>query len=404
MGQRSAVPTNPPQSVAPPNQYVSFLIEIYDKIKDNYWDKISDDNLINIYFLGLNKITNQPLITQPKNKTELQNLLTNLIQNETNDQKKKEMTITLAQIVLANLQPVSRSGLYSQKDETALKNNVENKTSADHYQELGVKKDATTEEIKVAYDQNIAKIKTDQSTTAAVKKQELTQAYLALSDTNNRQVYDTMGVDPTIEYKLLRPDIFYMHLKKFSPTTLDELAKITGKFDQGEVLNSLILDLRDNIGGVIDGLPYFLGPFIGNDQYAYQFFHQGDKTDFKTKTGWMPSLMRYKKIVVLINGGSQSSAEVMAATLKKYNVGILVGTTTKGWGTVEKVFSLNSQIDSSEKYSIFLVHSLTIREDGQPIEGKGVEPVININKPGWENQLLAYYRYNELIKAIKEVW
>lgn len=402
LGQKNIIPTKP--SVQPQDRYVLFLMEIYDKIKNNYWDKISDENLINIYFLSLGKITNQPIITQPKDRTELSDLLTDSIQTESSEQKKKELAVNLANSVLTNLQPLGRSGLYSQKDETALKNNVENKASQDHYQSLGIKKEASAEEIKLAYDQNLAKLKNDQSTSAAQKKQELTASYQALSDINSRKNYDSLGVDPTIEYKLLKPEILYLHLKKFSPTTLDELIKVTAKFDQGNTLNCLIFDLRDNIGGLIDGLPYFLGPFIGNDQYAYQFFHQGEKADFKTKTGFISSLSRYKKIVVLINGGTQSSAEVMAAALKKYNAGILVGTPTKGWGTVEKVFNLDSQIDPQEKYSIFLVHSLTLREDGQPVEGKGVEPLVNINNPDWENQLLAYYRFDELVKAVKEVW
>ena len=99
----------------------------------------------------------------------------------------------------------------------------------------------------------------------------------------------------------------------------------------------------------------------------------------------MPGLIRYKRMVVLINNQTQSTAELMAAVIKKYNVGVVVGTPSKGWGTIEKVFPLTKQIDppsgeagQSEKYSIFLVHSLTLREDGQPIEGNGVLPTINI--------------------------
>ncbi|KPJ70546.1 hypothetical protein AMJ51_01600 [Microgenomates bacterium DG_75] len=173
--------------------------------------------------------------------------------------------------------------------------------------------------------------------------------------------------------------------------------------DKGGELDTLILDLRDNVGGAIDGLPYFLGPFIGAEQYAYQFYHQGEKTDFKTRTGWLPSLVRYKKVVVLVNEGTQSSAEVMAATLKRYNVGVVVGASTKGWGTVEKVFALKTQIDPNEKYSMFLVHSLTLRDDGEPIQDKGVDPTININNPGWEEQLMAYFNYPELVEAVKEI-
>jgi len=52
---------------------------------------------------------------------------------------------------------------------------------------------------------------------------------------------------------------------------------VTKKVDQGEALDSLILDLRGNIGGSVDVLPYLLGPFIGQNNYAYQFLHQGKR-------------------------------------------------------------------------------------------------------------------------------
>ncbi|MBU1085223.1 hypothetical protein KKB06_02645, partial [Patescibacteria group bacterium] len=80
---------------------------------------------------------------------------------------------------------------------------------------------------------------------------------------------------------------------------------------------------------------------------------------------------------------------------------VLVGTTTRGWGTVEKVFSLDNQISENEIYSIFLVHHLTLREDGQPIEGNGVEPHISILDPTWTQQLLKYYNDPELITQLK---
>ena len=121
----------------------------------------------------------------------------------------------------------------------------------------------------------------------------------------------------------------------------------------------------------------------------------------ETQVGWLASLVRYKKVVVLVDNQTQSSAELMAAVLKKYNVGILVGTTTKGWGTVENTFPLKQLIDPKEKYSLFLAHSLTLREDNQPIEGKGVDPLINVANKDWPQQLFGYLHYQELVDAVK---
>ncbi|MGI5826599.1 MAG: S41 family peptidase [Patescibacteria group bacterium] len=387
------------------DKYVAFLSEVYDLIKENYWDKIPDDQLCNLFVLGAEKLLAQPQANPPKDKAGLQKMLEKMLKEIGEEQKKKEFATNLADIVLANLQPFGRSRLYSRKEETQLKNTVENRNpEVNQYQVLEVPKEASQEEIKQSYEEKTQELKKDNSPEAQQKLAQVNKAYQVLADTDARKVYDESGVEPTMEYKLLTPNIFYIHLTKFSPTTMEELLRVTSKMDgKPDSLNALILDLRDNIGGAIDGLPYFLGPFIGNDQYAYQFFHQGEKKDFKTKIGWLPSLVRYKKVIVLTNENAQSSAEVMAATLKKYNVGILVGTKTRGWGTVEKVFEIKQQLDPSEKYSAFMVHSLTLRDDGQPIEGRGVDPVIDITDPNWEKQLYAYFSNQELITEVKKL-
>ena len=337
------------KNLAEKNVYIAFLFEVYDKIQQNYWQKISDEELSNLFKLGAEKLIRAPQTLDSKDKAGLKKMLANIIK-EMDKEKKKEFSTDLANLVLNNLKPLGRSTLYTQKDEQVLKNRVENINP------------------------------------------------------------ETQEREPTVSTKigesengLIRPDIWYVRLQKISPTTFEEFQEQADKIDQTANPTSLILDLRGNVGGSIDILPYFLGPFIGQGQYAYEFFHQGQHIPFKTKTGWLASLVRYKKVVILIDEKTQSSAEVMAATLKKYNVGVLLGRPTKGWGTVEKVFSLEQQIDPNEKYSIFLVHSLTLRDDGQPIEGRGVNPLINIDDESWPEQLLAYFNYPDLIKAIKEI-
>jgi len=389
---------------SPKDKYTAFLMEVYDKIKENYWDKIPDERLLELYTAGAEKFAGQVVTQKPKSRNDLQKTLAKVVASLPDDAKKKEFSVSLADAVLATLEPIGRSRLYSQKEEANLANEVKNiNLEVDLYKNLGIAKNASPEAISKAYEEKTQELTKESSPEAKQKLAEVNKAFQTLSDEAARKTYDQTGVESTITSKLLRPDIFYLHLTRFSPTTIDDLIRVTGKVDKGEILETLIFDLRDNIGGAIDGLPYFLGPFIGNDAYAYQFFHQGEKTDYKTKTGWLNSLVRYKKIVILVNGGTMSSAEVMASTFKKYNVGVLVGTITKGWGTVEKVFELQNQIDKGEKYSVFLVHSLTLREDGKPIEGAGVEPNINITNKGWEKELYSRFGSQTLIAAVEEV-
>jgi len=333
----------PIQEQAQQNIYIEFISEVYDKIKENYWNKISDEELINIFKLAAEKLTQKPQNISSVDKKGLTDLVTKII-GGMDETTKKEFSAQLAHLVLVNLKPFGRSALYVKKDVEELKDRVQNVNP------------------------------------------------------------ETQEIEPTVYGKLVRPDILHLYISRISPTTPDDLKKETEKFDSSEKLNTLILDLRGNVGGSLDLLQYLLGPFIGPNNYAFELFQQGEYEPFKTKIGWLESLVRYKKVVILADGNTQSSAEVMIATLKKYNVGIFVGTKTKGWGTIEKVYEIEHQIDPNEKYSVFLVNHITVRDDNQPIEGAGVEPTIDINDSNWEDKLFEYFNYNELTKAVKEVW
>ncbi len=384
--------------------YAEFLSEVYDKIKENYWDKMDDEGLSNIYKLAAEKLTGKTLGLETNDKAGIEKMAAALIK-DMDTAGKIEFSAKLEDIVLANLKPFSRSRLYTAKQEQDLANAVQNVNPEKNlYASLGLEKGASQEEINEAYEKKAEELKNDQTPEGKKKLEEISYAHDVLSNTDEKQSYDKAGIEPTVFSKLVRPDIFYIHITKISPTTLKEFQKTADSVNGKKGLSSLILDLRGNIGGAVDLMQYFLGPFIGPGQYAYDFFRQGDYTPFKTKTGWLPSLVQYKKVVVLIDGGVQSSAEIMAATLKKYNVGVLVGTPTKGWGTVEKVFDIEHQIDPNQKFSALIVQSLTLRYDGHPSEGRVIDPAINITDKDWQKQLMEHFNYPELGRDVKDMW
>ncbi len=385
----------------PDQNYVSFVSEVYDIIKDNHWQELKEEDLNNLFLLGIQKITGLTDTQELKTKADLQDYLSTVFKQYQQDDQKQEFSTTLTDMVLSNLTPFGRSRLYTKKEQDNLSNTVANiNPDVDQYQVLGVEKDASVDDINSAYQDKIKDL--DPEKDAQVISQ-LETAKNTLSDQFSKSLYDEHGIEPSVTVKVMEPDTLYLKISKFTLTTFEEMVNQLDKTYQTKKLTNLIIDLRDNIGGNIDSLPYFLGPFIGNDQYAYQFFHQGDKTDFKTKTGWLESLVPYKKVVVLINENSQSTAELMASALKKYNVGILVGTPTKGWGTVEKVFPITTSIDDSTTYSVFLVHSLTLREDGQPIEENKVLPTVDITSKSWQKELFSYYSDQTLVDQVSSL-
>ena len=432
------------------DKYISFILESYDKINQNYWEDLTEGQLINVYKQNIERLTgktykvtlgvksieapkdpsqitqnnnlgsglslegnsvndlkNLNLGTEKEDKTNykqaFEKMLTRALE-DIEEGKKKEFAVTVASSVLASLQPAGRSGLFTQKQEENLKNTVQNiNPDKDLYKDLGLEKGSSSEEVEQTYKKQEEELKKEDTPESKEKLKQLTYAKDVLTDTDKKKNYDTNKVEPTIASKNLSPSIAYLKFDKFSPTSYEEFLKSVNSYDKPDGPKALIFDLRGNIGGAIDALPFFLGNFLGDKQYVYDFMRKGESEPYKTIGNKLGGLSRMKQVVVLIDNQTQSSAELLAAALKRYHYGIIVGVPSKGWGTVEKVFQMDNQIDEGEKYSIFLVHSITLRDDNQPIEGRGVEPHINISNPDWENQLFEYFRYLELISAVKSV-
>lgn len=390
---------------------VDFLIEIHDKIIENYWEKIDDKELLSLYGLGMQKLgkTIDPTI---KDIPDLKSKLEEIYKQIENNEDKIKFSTDLANIVLYNIKPVGRSGLYTESKEKELWENVDNiDKSTNLYEEIGVSTTTPPQTISKIADKKIVelnKITNDKTKTEAQRKeaeQKLAKVERAKETltSETKQMYDQSGAETTVYAEIINRNIFYIKIKRMSLTTPDEFIQITNKYKDNKELRFLILDLQGNIGGSIDILPYLLGFFIGNNQYAYEFYHRGDYEPYKTKTDKIPFITNFKRVVILQDEKDQSSAELMASVLKKYNFGILVGTTSMGLGTIERVFDLENQISDKEIYKMFLVHRITLREDGQPIQDRGVDPIINTKDTNWTTQLYDYVGDNNLVRVVKNL-
>ncbi len=372
------------------NPRVNFLLDIYDQIKTNYWDKTTDDQLINLYRLGVEKLSGEQQTVTMHDRRDLINLLERWLNNY-EETKQQELTVTLGDAILASLTPLNRSRLYSNEKKQELRN-VANSTdpNTNLYSILGVDKNAKTEEIAQTYQTKTEQLSKLSTPEVQQQLQTIERAYKTLSNATDRTIYDQTGAEPTISQNLIAPNVLYLKIKQIAPTTIDELKnKINSLTTQNS--SSLIIDLRGNFGGAIDTLPYLTGFFIGPNQYAYDYFRQGEIEPRKSVTNKLTNLLPPRKITVLIDKETQSTAEVLAVTLKKYNVGLVIGETTRGWGTVENFFPIKTKIKDDVEYSALIVKNVVLRDDGQPIEGRGVEPNINIKSKDWQKQLATYY-------------
>ena len=387
------------------NQETEFVKEVFTLIQNQYWESIEESKLVELYMLAISQVYGPQSELKTKNLQGLLDKYDQLIKQHP-DQNHAELATSVSDLVLRNLQPANRNMIYTEQNALDLGKQVANIDSkTDLFTTLDVVPNASATAVEQAYRSKIKAIEST-ATDSATKTEMLAEAeraYETIGNEENRQRYSETKIESTIYGKTVGGNVSYVKIKQFSPTTIEDLDQILQKMCANLDSNSLILDLRANIGGAIDSLPYLLGPFIGPNQYAYQFFSKGQTHDFKTRSTKLTSIEQFKKVVILIDGETQSSAEVMAATFKKYHVGVLLGTSTKGWGTVERVFPIEHQPTKSAKYSVFLVHNLTLDESGEPIEGRGVKPDIELNQPHWQDQLFEYFSDEKLVETISKL-
>ncbi len=384
-----------------PDPSWQFLEESVNIIQKNYWQKLSREQAEQFLLSVGEKLSNRSPASLKGIKTK--DKLRAMLRLYPYPKERKKFVINLLNTALLTLPPRGRSRLYRQKDEKILRQRLKNISQKNLYQVLKISPQASRAAVVQAYRQQLRRIRKLPPLQAKQKKKTLHLAYQTLTNQHYRQRYNQSKITPAVEYYFLGPNIFYLHLKKISLNLLEDLKEINSPRQKLVNADNLILDLRDNVGGAIDLLPYLLGFFIGRDQLGYRFFHQGQKINFFTKTNRWPLMSHYRQVVILINGKTQSSAEILAASLKLYHLGPLVGTPSRGWGTVERVFPLKSQLIPGEHYSIFLVHSLTLDENQKPIEGRGIKPNIDIRQREWPRQLFRYCHNPELVAAVKNL-
>ncbi len=383
--------------------YTQFVMEGYDSIKKNYWAKVDDDKYAAFFQLSLQKALNLP--TPPTLTSNTQEGVSKMVEQAlstlTSTTTKKQAAIDILTVVTYNLEPVGRNGVMSQKQEVALRQTVSNiNPTEDLYKNIGVEKGVPVEEVEQAVkakEEALAKIDTPE---AKAELQKVTYAKKVLTSEYDKKMYDESQIEPTISGKILGTTL-YLAISKISPTTLREFGIIVDRASTTPKLDSMVIDFRGNIGGSLDFLQYFLGAFIGDKQFAFDLFHQDEYQVQRTTIPIFEPLLRYKEKVILVDSMTQSTAELTAAVFKRLRLATVVGGTTRGWGTVENTFPLTTVIDPNEKYTLFLVHSLTLRDDNQPIEGKGVAPDIDVNDTNFGTKLRASLRNQSLIKAVE---
>jgi len=148
-------------------------------------------------------------------------------------------------------------------------------------------------------------------------------------------VRDIIKVNP-IESKILGQGIAYLKIAEFNENTVENLDIALENFKKNGVLG-VVLDLRNNPGGLLDQAVGVSSRFIGKGPIVSMVSKEGNSQTFSSHFEPYPF-----KLVVLVNGGSASASEIMAGAVKDRNAGTLVGEKTFGKATVQRTLSLGA--------------------------------------------------------------
>lgn len=176
----------------------------------------------------------------------------------------------------------------------------------------------------------------------------------------------------SVRSKLAAPGYGYVGISEFSDTTAAEVAAALKSLraENGAPLKGLILDLRDNPGGVLEAAVAVADDFIASGIIVTA---KGRTADSNFEMDATPGdVLAGAPIVVLVNGGSASAAEIVAGALQDHRRATLMGEQTFGKGTVQSVMSLPGG------RALKLTTSLYFTPSGASINHKGIAPDIQM--------------------------
>lgn len=171
----------------------------------------------------------------------------------------------------------------------------------------------------------------------------------------------------------LKPGYGYLWITNFRENTADEVRKALNQLDTGEApLKGLILDLRDNPGGLLDQAIKVADIFL--DSGTIVTIRGRDDVQLEEYSARPEKLVNQYPIVLLINGGSASASEIVAGALQDNHRALVLGTTSFGKGSVQTVRPLRDGF--ALKYTIARYYTPI----GRSIQAEGIVPDLVVKR------------------------
>ena len=207
----------------------------------------------------------------------------------------------------------------------------------------------------------------------------------------------------SVRSKMIEPGYGYVRVTQFQENTAERLAEHITKLYASGPLKALVLDLRNDPGGVLHGAVGVSAAFLppralvtstdgrtedAKRKYiaAPEDYLRGRLSDDFIKK--LPAQVRDVPMVVLVNGGSASASEIVAGALQDHKRALVLGTTTFGKGSVQTVLPLSATT------AIKLTTARYYTPLGRSIQAKGIEPDFYVEETK-EGDLLNGFRTRE---------
>ena len=198
-----------------------------------------------------------------------------------------------------------------------------------------------------------------------------------------------------IKIQSVKSDIFnnvgYLRISSFTEQTesgiQDSINKINEELKKKEI--GYILDLRSNPGGLLDQAVKVADIFLEQGEIvSTRGREKNDISRYRARAG---DLINAKPLVVIINGGSASAAEIVAGALQDHKRAIIIGTKSFGKGSVQTIIPFKKSNDKMA--GIRLTTARYYTPSGESIQGKGIDPDIIVEQGSFESA--EYKRYSE---------
>ncbi|MEE9421620.1 MAG: S41 family peptidase [Gammaproteobacteria bacterium] len=179
----------------------------------------------------------------------------------------------------------------------------------------------------------------------------------------------------SVKSRMLEEGFGYLRISQFQSKTADGMVKAINKLkkeSKGDNLKGLVLDLRNNPGGVLNGAVAVSDAFLKKGLIVYT---EGRVNDSKLRFNATPDdIIDNAPLVVLVNQGSASASEIVSGALQDHKRAIIIGTRTFGKGSVQTILPL------SNGSAVKLTTARYYTPSGRSIQAEGIVPDIELEQ------------------------